>query len=189
MIFTCKGDLKVFFWDQPRLEYEVGLDCQLVISGETFGKTGYGVGLQKNSLWTEKVTLVILDAIESGFIEMLDHKWILKEKGCETKNENFPTTLGLENMAGVFMLVGAGIIGSFGLIVIEIGYKRRKARRLRQVTSVKKAVTKWKLTVEVNPSIIIFCFLLPSTNSPFLQIPFASPKSSLIFLSPLQTLA
>ncbi|RWS31910.1 hypothetical protein B4U80_10436 [Leptotrombidium deliense] len=144
------GELNVFFWDQPRLEYEAAADCNLVISGETFGRTGYGVGLQKNSFWTERVTLVTLDATESGFMESLDNKWILKgDSDCENKEkENFPTTLGLQNMAGVFMLVAAGIVGSIGLIVIEIGYKRRRARRMRQVTSVKKAVQKWKSTVE-----------------------------------------
>ncbi|RWS11095.1 glutamate [NMDA] receptor subunit 1-like protein [Dinothrombium tinctorium] len=143
------GALNVFFWDQPRLEFEAASDCNLVISGETFGRTGYGIGLQKNSFWTHRTTLEILNATESGFMETLDNKWILKsEKGCENKLEHFPTTLTMENMAGVFMLVAAGILTSIGLIIIEIGYKRRKARRLQKVKSVKKAVQKWKTTVE-----------------------------------------
>lgn len=42
-------------------------------------------------------------------METLDNKWILRtEKQCDKTLESFPTTLGLENMAGVFMLVGAG---------------------------------------------------------------------------------
>lgn len=102
--------MNVFFWDSPRLEYEASRDCDLVISGETFGRSGYGIALQKNSFWTERVTLQLLRLIESGFMETLDNKWILRtDKRCDKYLESsFPTTLGLENMAGVFILVGAG---------------------------------------------------------------------------------
>lgn len=101
--------MNVFFWDSPRLEYEASRDCDLVISGETFGRSGYGIALQKNSFWTERVTLQLLRLLESGFMETLDNKWILRtEKQCDKHLESFPTTLGLENMAGVFMLVAAG---------------------------------------------------------------------------------
>lgn len=80
-----------------------------MISGETFGRSGYGIALGKNSFWTEQVTLQLLRLLESGFMETLDNKWILRtEKQCDKTLESFPTTLGLENMAGVFMLVGAG---------------------------------------------------------------------------------
>ena len=89
--------------------YEASRDCDLVISGETFGRSGYGIALSKNSFWTERVTLQLLRLIESGFMETLDNRWILRtEKQCDKHLESFPTTLGLENMAGVFMLVGAG---------------------------------------------------------------------------------
>lgn len=43
-----QGNLNVFFWDSPRLEYEAAHDCDLVISGETFARSGYGLGLQKH---------------------------------------------------------------------------------------------------------------------------------------------
>ncbi|KAI1284272.1 Glutamate [NMDA] receptor subunit 1 [Halotydeus destructor] len=51
------SNLDVFFWDSPRLEYEAAHDCNLVISGETFARSGYGLGLQKGSFWSERVTL------------------------------------------------------------------------------------------------------------------------------------
>ena len=72
--------------------------------------SSYGIALQKNSFWTERVTLQLLRLIESGFMETLDNKWILRtDKRCDKYLESsFPTTLGLENMAGVFILVGAG---------------------------------------------------------------------------------
>jgi len=56
-----------FIWDSSRLEFEAAQDCQLVTAGELFGRSGYGVGLQKGSPWSELVTLSILDFHESMY--------------------------------------------------------------------------------------------------------------------------
>lgn len=47
------------------MEYEAAKDCELVTAGELFGRSGYGIGLQKGSPWTDAVTLAILDFHES----------------------------------------------------------------------------------------------------------------------------
>lgn len=57
-----------FIWDSSRLEYEAAKDCELVTAGELFGRSGYGVGLQKGSPWTDAVTLAILDFHESTWL-------------------------------------------------------------------------------------------------------------------------
>lgn len=54
-----------FIWDSSRLEYEASKDCELVTAGELFGRSGYGIGLQKSSPWTDAVTLSILEFHES----------------------------------------------------------------------------------------------------------------------------
>lgn len=54
-----------FIWDSSRLEYEASKDCELVTAGELFGRSGYGIGLQKGSPWTDAVTLTILEFHES----------------------------------------------------------------------------------------------------------------------------
>ncbi|CAG2120337.1 unnamed protein product, partial [Medioppia subpectinata] len=149
-----KGYLNAFIWDSPRLEYEAAKDCDLVISGELFGRSGYGIGLQKNSFWTEKVTLALLQMHESGSMEALDNKWILhSDTDCESKSEHFPYTLGIKNMAGVFILVLSGIVVAFGLIVIEIVYKKRRARKLKRLAIAKKLAIKWRLRVQKRKSL------------------------------------
>ena len=35
--------------------------CDLVTAGEMFGRSGYGIGLQKESPWIEKISMAILD--------------------------------------------------------------------------------------------------------------------------------
>lgn len=62
------GKLMAFIWDSSRLEYEAAKDCELVTAGELFGRSGYGVGLQKGSPWTDAVTLAILEFHESEYL-------------------------------------------------------------------------------------------------------------------------
>lgn len=60
--------LMAFIWDSSRLEFEAAQDCELVTAGELFGRSGYGVGLQKGSPWADLVTLAILDFHESEYL-------------------------------------------------------------------------------------------------------------------------
>ena len=41
--------LKAFIWDSSRLEYEAARSCDLITAGDLFGRSGYGVGLQKGN--------------------------------------------------------------------------------------------------------------------------------------------
>lgn len=87
---------------------------------------------------------------ESGTMEDLDNKWILlEEKICESKLEQHAPTLGLKNMAGVFILVGTGIFGGIALIAFEIIYKQHQTRKLKRIEIARNAVDKWKGWVEV----------------------------------------
>ncbi|KAH9380360.1 hypothetical protein HPB48_014527 [Haemaphysalis longicornis] len=145
------NQLDAFIWDSSRLEFEAAQHCELVTAGEQFGRSGYGIGLQRNSFWVDKVTLTLLEMHESGYMEQLDSKWIIRDgEKCETKNERTPATLGLTNMAGVFILVGAGIVGGIGLIVIEIVYKKHQTRKQRRLELARHAADKWRGAVEVS---------------------------------------
>lgn len=110
------------------------------------------------------MTLTLLGLHETGFMEYLDKKWIfLNEMLCEVKTENFPPTLGLKNMAGVFILVGTGILGGVGLIMFEIFYKQHQTRKLKRLELARNAVDKWKEMVEVcSESFFNFCLSGPS---------------------------
>ncbi|XP_058450496.1 glutamate [NMDA] receptor subunit 1 isoform X2 [Malaya genurostris] len=143
------GKLMAFIWDSSRLEYEAAKDCELVTAGELFGRSGYGIGLQKGSAWTDAVTLAILDFHESGFMESLDKEWIFHGniQQCE-QFEKTPNTLGLKNMAGVFILVGAGIVGGIGLIIIEVVYKKHQIKKQKKMEIARHAADKWRGTIE-----------------------------------------
>ncbi|KAK7871616.1 hypothetical protein R5R35_001803 [Gryllus longicercus] len=144
-----QGKLMAFIWDSSRLEFEAAQDCELVTAGELFGRSGYGIGLKKGSPWADIVTLAILDFHESGFMESLDNKWILQGnvQQCE-QFEKTPNTLGLKNMAGVFILVAAGIVGGIGLIIIEMAYKKHQIRKQKRMELARHAADKWRGAIE-----------------------------------------
>lgn len=83
-------------------------------------------------------------------MESLDNKWILQGnlQQCE-QFEKTPNTLGLKNMAGVFILVGAGIVGGIGLIVIEMAYKKHQIKKQKRMELARHAADKWRGAVEV----------------------------------------
>lgn len=86
-------------------------------------------------------------------MEGLDNKWILQgnTQQCE-QFEKTPNTLGLKNMAGVFILVGAGIVGGMGLIVIEMIYKKHQMKKQKRMELARHAADKWRGCVEVGPA-------------------------------------
>ncbi|XP_033114938.1 glutamate receptor ionotropic, NMDA 1-like isoform X2 [Anneissia japonica] len=91
-----EGELDAFIWDSAMLDYQTSRDCNLVTVGELFGKSGFGIGLPKESLWTQEVSLAILHFQEGGVMERLESEWI-SYRNCPVVG-NQPATLSLENM-------------------------------------------------------------------------------------------
>jgi len=77
------GKLHAFIWDSPRLEYEAGLNCDLVTVGESFGRSSYGIALRKKDSWINPLSHAILSFHERGFMEMLDNQWIFSKQYVE----------------------------------------------------------------------------------------------------------
>lgn len=88
-------------------------------------------------------------------MESLDKEWIFhgNVQQCE-QFEKTPNTLGLKNMAGVFILVGAGIVGGIGLIIIEVVYKKHQIKKQKRMEIARHAADKWRGTIEVRISLL-----------------------------------
>ncbi|XP_052811144.1 glutamate [NMDA] receptor subunit 1-like isoform X2 [Mya arenaria] len=137
-------ELQAFIWDSSRLEYEDAKDCDLVVAGELFGRSGLGVGLRKGSPWTHLISLAILELHEGGQMEKLDNKWILIESTECPERDHTPATLGLTNMAGVFMMVAGGIVAGVFLIFVEILYKRHRGLKEKELELARNAADRWR---------------------------------------------
>lgn len=88
---------------------------------------------------------------KGGFMEILDKNWILQgnlQQQCE-QFEKTPNTLGLKNMAGVFILVAAGIAGGLCLIIIEMVYKKHQIKKQKNLELARHAAEKWRNLIEV----------------------------------------
>lgn len=143
-----QGKLQAFIWDSSRLEFEAANDCELVTAGELFGRSGYGIGLRKHSPWTQEISLAILSFHESGYMEKLDSKWILVETHNCPERDSSPATLGLTNMAGVFMMVAGGIVAGVLLIFVEILYKRHRGMKEKELELARNAADRWRGNIE-----------------------------------------
>lgn len=142
--------LHAFIWDSAVLEFEASQKCDLVTTGELFFRSGFGIGMRKDSPWKQNVSLAILSSHENGFMEDLDKTWVRYQE-CDSRS-NAPATLTFENMAGVFMLVGGGIVAGIFLIFIEIAYKRHKDARRKQMQLAFAAVNVWRKNLQPYPT-------------------------------------
>ncbi|RXN10405.1 glutamate receptor NMDA 1 isoform X1 [Labeo rohita] len=138
--------LHAFIWDSAVLEFEASQKCDLVTTGELFFRSGFGIGMRKDSPWKQNVSLAILSFHENGFMEDLDKTWVRYQE-CDSRS-NAPATLTFENMAGVFMLVAGGIVAGIFLIFIEIAYKRHKDARRKQMQLAFAAVNVWRKNLQ-----------------------------------------
>ncbi|VDL59510.1 unnamed protein product [Hymenolepis diminuta] len=144
------GTLKAFIWDSARLNYEASKDCDLVTTGDVFGRTGYGLAMKKGNPWIYELSQAVLSFHERGIMEQLDTEWIFNSGGSEkcAKTESSAATLELTNMAGVFILVVVGIVAGLVLLLVEIACNRRKGIRTRQIACARRASRRWRKKIE-----------------------------------------
>ncbi|KHN82043.1 Glutamate [NMDA] receptor subunit 1 [Toxocara canis] len=139
--------LDAFIWDSTRLEFEAARNCELRTRGALFGRSAYGIGLQKNSPWTPHITNAILRLTESGKMEELYEKWIASatSKQCVQETHKSPARLGLTNMRDVFILVSGGIGVGIILSMLEVSYGIRKTKRRKRQQLTLRYAQKWRM--------------------------------------------
>ncbi|KAG5853925.1 hypothetical protein ANANG_G00032010 [Anguilla anguilla] len=116
------GKLDAFIYDAAVLNYMAGRDegCKLVTigSGKVFASTGYGIAIQKDSGWKRQVDLAILQLFGDGEMEELEALWLTGICHNE-KNEVMSSQLDVDNMAGVFYMLGAAMALSLITFICE----------------------------------------------------------------------
>uniref|UniRef100_A0A7N6AA69 Glutamate receptor n=1 Tax=Anabas testudineus TaxID=64144 RepID=A0A7N6AA69_ANATE len=116
------GKLDAFIYDAAVLNYMAGRDegCKLVTigSGKVFASTGYGIAIQKDTGWKRAVDLAILMLFGDGEMEELEALWLTGICHNE-KNEVMSSQLDVDNMAGVFYMLGAAMVLSFITFICE----------------------------------------------------------------------
>ncbi|CAJ0584483.1 unnamed protein product, partial [Mesorhabditis spiculigera] len=118
-----------FLMESTSLEYEVQQNCNLTQIGGVLGSKGYGIALQKKSEWTDRISRQILLYAKRGIIEMKKTKW-WRSKGasCQgggaVKQQRF--SLSLHNVAGLFIILIAGLLFGLFTVIIELLIRSRQ---------------------------------------------------------------
>ncbi|KAK5973382.1 hypothetical protein GCK32_010709 [Trichostrongylus colubriformis] len=113
-----------YLMESTSLEFEVSQNCNLTQIGGVLGSKGYGIALQKKSEWTDRISRQILLYQKRGIIEMKKAKWWRSKgatctgTGSAVKQQRF--SLGLHNVAGLFIILGAGLLFGVVTVVVEL---------------------------------------------------------------------
>nr|XP_047142414.1 glutamate receptor ionotropic, NMDA 1 [Hydra vulgaris] len=144
------GELDAFIWDSPVLYHETSKDCNLLTVGDQFGRSGYGIGVPKDSPWSDDISLSILYLQERGIMEELETRWINFGTCDSIDDMNKPTTLELSHMLGVFIMVAVGIGGGLIIVIFEVLYYKYRGWKEKQKNVLKKSTQHWQKHVEEN---------------------------------------
>ncbi|OXU22413.1 hypothetical protein TSAR_004219 [Trichomalopsis sarcophagae] len=106
------------------VQYQAMIDCSVKEIGPEFSKKPYAIVLQKNSPLTKEFNRVIYNMKNDNWLEALTDKWWkynpLRQR-CHDKDE-MNNGIIFENIGGVFVLIGVGIISAFSTLVYEYFY-------------------------------------------------------------------
>ena len=69
-----RAEKYAFLWDSPIIRHAISSDCSLMEIGSPFDLKGYGMAAQKNSPFTEKLSLGILKLNDNGVLYKLEGK-------------------------------------------------------------------------------------------------------------------
>uniref|UniRef100_A0A8D9EDN7 Glutamate receptor ionotropic, kainate 3 n=2 Tax=Cacopsylla melanoneura TaxID=428564 RepID=A0A8D9EDN7_9HEMI len=117
-----------FLMESSSIQYEVERKCNLTQVGDLLDSKGYGIAMQKNKWFRNKLNYYVLTLQEKGKLEALKNKW-WKEKGagtCQAEETATSETTGLTlaNVGGVFVVLVSGIFFSifvaFGEMIFNL---------------------------------------------------------------------
>ncbi|XP_017794077.1 PREDICTED: uncharacterized protein LOC108575709 [Habropoda laboriosa] len=122
------GTLDILIADTPILDYYRAIDngCRLQKIRDTINEDTYAVALTKGHPLKESISKVIANYTSTGLLDILQEKWygglpcIRGRKGMDTGVEHEqgrqPRPLGVASVAGVFCLLGMGVV--LGTIIL-----------------------------------------------------------------------
>ncbi|XP_050596936.1 uncharacterized protein LOC126925434 isoform X3 [Bombus affinis] len=122
------GTLDILIADTPILDYYRAIDdgCRLQKIGDTINEDTYAVALTKGHPLKESISKVIANYTSTGLLDILQEKWygglpcIRGREGMDTgldhEQGGQPRPLGVASVAGVFCLLGMGVV--LGTIIL-----------------------------------------------------------------------
>uniref|UniRef100_A0A8D8RZG8 Glutamate receptor ionotropic, NMDA 3A n=2 Tax=Cacopsylla melanoneura TaxID=428564 RepID=A0A8D8RZG8_9HEMI len=118
------GSLDILIADTPILDYYRATDhgCKLQKIGESINDDTYAVGLTKGFPLKDSISAVISKYSNNGYMDILQEKWYggLPCFKLDTDMDMAqPKPLGVAAVAGVFLLLGVGVVAGCAILCME----------------------------------------------------------------------
>ena len=140
-VLLCR-DLQAFIHEYPFLLYFISRQqtCQLQITGEPIGQSGFAVALKKGAAWTERLSNEILTLKETGQLKDLDTKWLATTCLEKASTKFSPASLSLEYFGGLVLFVAITFVSMFLLLPLEYAYRRYPRK---SIDALARKVSSW----------------------------------------------
>ncbi|KAK6055112.1 Ligand-gated ion channel [Cooperia oncophora] len=143
-----------YLMESTSLEFEVSQNCNLTQIGGVLGSKGYGIALQKKSEWTDRISRQILLYQKRGIIEMKKSKW-WRSKGATctgtssaVKQQRF--SLSLHNVAGLFIILGAGLLFGILTVIVELFIRCRQMAKKENISIWTELISELRFALNLN---------------------------------------
>ncbi|XP_030746457.1 glutamate receptor ionotropic, kainate 2-like [Sitophilus oryzae] len=121
-ILSTKNALYAFFMESTGIEYELERKCDLRRIGNLLDSKSYGIGMPMNADYRHSINSAVLKLQETGKLIELKEKWWKKQREgepCPSEVEENTDALALENVGGVFVVLGVCLGLAFIIAILE----------------------------------------------------------------------
>lgn len=118
-----------FLLESTSNEYARERNCELIQIGDLFDSKSYGLGLRNDLEWNEEISNGIIMLQEKGIIQKIYEKWwkSIGSVNChQTKSEPDTSPMKFQNIRGIFLVLGIGLVISCLVFMMEKIWKKIK---------------------------------------------------------------
>lgn len=113
-----------YFMESTSIEYITERDCEVARVGDLLDSKGYGIAMRKNSSYRNQLSAAVLKLQESGKLAKMKNRWWKEERGggkcADTGGSGNPSSLNLQNVGGVFVVLMAGLFLACFVALFEL---------------------------------------------------------------------
>ncbi|XP_073973414.1 uncharacterized protein isoform X2 [Rhodnius prolixus] len=120
--YLKNGTLDILIADTPILDYYRATDqgCKLQKIGDAINEDTYAVGMVKGFPLKDSISAVIAKLTSNGYMDILQEKWYGGLACFSTDTDmSQPKPLGVTAVAGVFLLLGLGVVMGLLILLVE----------------------------------------------------------------------
>lgn len=127
-----------FLLESTSNEYARERNCELIQVGDLLDSKSYGLGLRNDLEWNEEISNAIIMLQETGIIHKIYEKWwkSMGSLNChQTKNESDTSPMKFQNIRGIFLVLGIGLVISCFVFLMEKIWKKIKSMPKKKSTN------------------------------------------------------